>query len=219
MIDFEHDATLLERDNWLKTEETFRVEGKHLGGPSQFSELKIHQTVFPIEKDRYLYLSRSLRLKTDYLKGTFKVVDWPIEIKGEEFADGLASEVIRTYMTYLARAECDELTESEKKVWIRISSYVNYRSFCDDQDPPRYLEGTVDLNLENKIVVIWHDGSKSIVRKDSKISDFSWLKAGDRLSAWVKFDLNDNVEKFERVNLIPAEVDSGIEDFDTWIKS
>ena len=219
MIDFEHNATLLERDNWLKTKETFYVDGKNLEGPSQFSEFKIDQTVFPIEKDRYLYLSKNLRLKPDYLRGTFKVVGWPIEIKHEEFADRLASEVIRTYMSFLGKAECDELTESEKEVWIQISSHVNYRHFCDDQDPPRYLEGVVDRNLEDKIVVVWHDGSKSIVRKNSGISDFFWLQAGDRFSAWVKFDLNDNVEKFERVNLIPAEIDSGIDDFDTWINS
>ena len=219
MIDFEHDTALLERDSWSKSEETFILKGRHLEGPSQFSEFKIHQTVFPIERGRYLYLSKNLRLKPDYLEGTFKVVDWPIEIKHDEWADRLASEVVRTYMSYLAKVECDELTESEKEIWIQISSYVNYRNFCQDQDPPRYLEGTVDRNLEDKIVVVWHDGSKSVVRKNSGISDFFWLKAGDRFSAWVKFDLNDIVEKFERVNLIPAEIDSGVDDFDTWINS
>ncbi len=219
MIDFTDDSTLLERDSWSNVEEKIFVEGKHLGGPSLFSEFNIQQTVFQIEKDRYLYLTKCLRLKPDFLEGTFKVVDWPIEIKHEEFADRLASVVIRTYMSYLAKAECDELTESEKKVWIQISSYVNYRQFCHDQDPPRYMEGVVDRNLEDRIVVVWHDGSKSMLSKDSDISDLSWLNVGDRFSCWVKFDLNDSVEKFERVNLIPTEPDSGIEDFETWINS
>lgn len=161
-----------------------------------------HQTAFPVDGGRLLLRTRApLRLTLGEQPGWFEVDDWGIRLLCVK-AHELPHHVVRKFLSLLARADDQSLSESEQRQWLSILDQVDYQQFSIDRAQPHYVEGRmISCAKGQSALVEWADDTTSTV--PAKISQaLAILEPGERFSAYVKWGKDNEILALETVALL-----------------
>lgn len=175
-------------------------KSRHALAIESWHEFELEQKVFEIEGGQsHIRLTRPLRLRLNLDTFIVEVIDWEVSVAATKLVE-LPKLIVRRFLELFSAAEVNALTSEERRAYIAISDYVDFRQLTIERAPPRYLEGEI-LAVQPNVVVEWHDGSTERL-KDSPAKALSDLIKGDKFSAWVKLGLDNQSLSLERVKLL-----------------
>ena len=173
---------------------------------------EVQQKCFAVG-DRILSLEEKPMIAVYAQRQRFEIVDWGINLAfGEQ--NKIAREMVRKFLTLFSKAERDSLTGEENAEWVKISQSVNYRKFCAERAPFRYVEGEFVRTAADGFVVTWHDGSSNVVSRTAA-PELGLLNDGERFSAMARFGDENKVVALESVSILPSIPDAK-EMWETW---
>lgn len=166
----------------------------------------------PIEGGEHtIRLLAPLKLRMNFEKMNFTVVDWGIELGFSQLGE-LPREIARRFLKLVSAAENEQLSEQDQAYFLQISKYIDSQQYSIQRTIAVYAEGVLTSNAQVTIVN-WNTGHRE--KLDRKVSlALSEVNLGERFSALVKFGRDNKAVKIENVALLP-EI-SGDEDWNSW---
>jgi hypothetical protein len=131
----------------------------------------------------------------------FEVVGWNLRLPYGKQSE-IGRELMRKFMTLLAKAERMELNESEEAEWAEISTRVDYRRFCAERTPFHYVEAFFEDRDSKSCRVAWIGGIKERVF-GALVNKFELLNPGDRFSSLVKLGKENKLLDITNIEILP----------------
>ena len=188
-------------ESWRKNAPEVIVSNKEINA-ADFLRFVVDRRYLPLEGGRILLrLLEKPVLQINPSTLECELLGWDIALPSAHVEE-VQQEMARKFTVLFSKADCDQLTDQEKRTWLSILDRVDYTSFCVDRAAPHYLEGKL-RRLWPDCYIDWSDGRTERLDRQAANS-FSELRPGDTFGAFIKLGHNNKTLSAERVTVLNA---------------
>lgn len=173
---------------------------KHEPAARTRTEFVYKRRILPVEGKRLLLrLWDDVSIAIDHEKYECEVVGWGLKMHPDSI-ENVAKAMSRRFLELYSKAVADRLENDEKADWISILDKIDYASFCEDREPPQYMEGEIE-RTSPVYRVRWHDGTSENL-DPSVAKSLQVFQVADTFAGYVKMSRSGKTRLIERVTFI-----------------
>jgi hypothetical protein len=176
------------------------ITSNHEINVADLARFTIERKFLPLEGGRILLrLFERPVIQVDPNTLECEILGWDIKLPSGLMGE-YQYEMARKFLVLFSKADADQLTDKEKKVWLSILDRVDYTSYCIDRAAPHYLEGQLRRKSPD-CYVDWSDGRPERINW-AIANSLSEINVGETFGAWVKLGQENAALRIERVTLL-----------------